>query len=79
MKEMKSEKKKKKKPGAMADFHFSRHQRWARESKPWYHLKADAFSSVAPKCHAPSAKVLFTIYIDPAPVIFWSGSYRSAS
>lgn len=40
---------------------------------------ADAFSSVAPKSHTPSAKVLFTIYIEPAPVMFWSGGYRSPS
>lgn len=43
------------------------------------HLKADAFSSVAPKCHPPSAKVLFTIYIEPAPVMLRSGGYRSTN
>lgn len=65
MKEMKSEKE----PEAMADFHFSRYQRWARKSQ--YHLNSDTFSSAAPKCHQPSAKFLFSIYTETAPVISW--------
>lgn len=72
---MKSEKE----PEAVADFHFSRYQRWARESQLWYHLNSDTFSSAAPKCHQPSAKVLFNIYTETAPVISRLRGRRSTS
>lgn len=57
------------KPGAMADFHFSRHQRPATESQQRYHLKADG--SVAPKCQC----FVHCLYRASA----WSGGCRSSS